>query len=56
MVEQGVGGVEFLDLPCLASRQNLNLNPNDMAGLRSQCTVVDGDNDAAPENIPYEVP
>ena len=56
LVEKRVGGVEFSDLRCLASGQNSNLTSNDMADLRCQGIAVDGDNNPASKNIPYEAP
>ena len=55
-VKHRVGDVEFLDLPILASGENLNLTANDMADLRYQGIAVDDDNDPDTENIPYQVP
>ena len=45
-------GVEILDLPCLASGNNLNLTSDDMDDLRRQGIDVDDYNYPAPENIP----
>ena len=56
VVEQRVGGVEFSDLPCLASGQNSDFTSNDMADVWSQDIAVDGSNDPATKNIPGEVP
>ena len=56
VVEQRVGGAEFLDLPCLDSGINLNLTSDDMACLRRQGIAVDYDSDPYPENIPDEFP
>ena len=44
LVEQIVGGVEFSDLPCLASKQNSNIASSDMADLRRQVIASGGDN------------
>ena len=48
LVEQRVGGGEFLGLPCLSSGQNLNLTSDDMDDLRCQGISVDVDNDPDP--------
>ena len=56
MVEHRVGGVEFLDLPCIALRQNSNLTSYEISDLRHQGIDVGDDNDPSPGNIPYEFP
>ena len=56
MVEHRVCGVDFLDLPCLVSRINLNLASNYMLDLRYQGISVDYENDPYPYNIKNEVP
>ena len=45
-------GVEFLDLPCLASGHDSNLTFEDMAGLQRRGISVDNDNSTSPQNIP----
>ena len=55
MVKKRVGGVEFSDLPCLASGKILKVTSNEMTDLRNQCIAVDDDNVPAPNNIPDEV-
>ena len=45
VVEQTVGGVEFLDLTCLASGQSLNLTFDDMDDMQSQGIDVYDEND-----------
>ena len=47
-----MGGVEILDLPCLASGRNSNLTSDDMADIWHQWIAVKGNNNPAPENIP----
>ena len=56
VVEHRVGGVDLLDLPCLALGKKSNLNSNDMADLWRQGISVNDDTDPDPGNIPYEVP
>ena len=55
VVEHGVDGVEFSDLPYLASGRNSNLTSDDMVDLWHQGITVDDVNDTSPENITYEV-
>ena len=55
MVEQRIGGAEFLDLPCLASGNVLNLASDDMADLWRRDITVDDDNEPVPDNMSYEV-
>ena len=45
MVEQMVGGVDFLVLPNLDLGWNSKLTSNDMADIRHQSITVNGDND-----------
>ena len=54
LVERRVGGVEFLDLSCVASGMNLNLTSDDMAGIKRQGISADDKNYYSPENIPYQ--
>ena len=56
MVEHRVSGVEFSDLPCLASGQNSNLTSDDMVDICHKGINVDGENEPAPENITDKVP
>ena len=51
IVEQMVCVVEILDLPCLASRNNLNLTSEDMADLLRQGISVDDNNDPTPQEM-----
>ena len=50
-----VGGVEFLDLPSLASGQNPVQCFQCTLDISHQGIAVDDDNEPAPENIPYKV-
>ena len=56
LVEQRVGGVEFLGLPCLSSGGKSNLTSDDMADIQRQGIAVDAGNNPAPKNNPDEVP
>ena len=52
LVEQNISGVEILDLPCLASRNNLNLTSEDMADIRRQGISVYDNKEPALKKIP----
>ena len=56
MVEQTVGGANFLDLPSLDSGENSNLTSECMTDILCQGISVDYKNNPAPKNIPDEVP
>ena len=56
VVEQMIGGVEFLDLLSFDLGRNSKLTCNDMAGLQRQGIAVDYDNEPSPENILFDVP
>ena len=56
LVEHRVGGIDFSDLPCLASGRNSNLTSNDMVDLWCQGIDVDGANKPDPKNITNYVP
>ena len=47
-------GVEISDLPCLASRHNLNLTSEDMADIQRQGISVEEYDDPSPKNIPLQ--
>ena len=51
-----MGGVAFLDLPCLASGRNLDLTFNHMADLWRQCISFNDNNYPTHQKTPYEVP
>ena len=56
VVEQRVGGIELLDLPCLALGGNLNISYNYMADLWRQVITVYDYNKPPPNKIPGELP
>ena len=49
-------GVEFSNLPCLASWRNLNFTSDDMADIWHQGIDVNDNNNPSPENILEEFP
>ena len=55
MVDHRVGGADALDLPSLASRQNLNLTAYDTVDVRLQGIKVNYYNDPLTNNISYIV-